>query len=400
MERRGEAVGALTLLDVPLSATWRPRGFDVVLASGLLIIGMVQIQAPDPHRVIANPSFSAVVWGLTAASLAWRRRSPWLVFAVVTLGLTLEAVPAPDSGTLAGFVALCVALYTVAREDRSLEKTVAASAIALIVLFFHYARDPMASNAVESIQATYVVLLACAVVGRLVSSRAATTEQERAAQADREAAAAGAATEAERVRIARELHDVIAHSVTVAIVQSMAAQSAIADGELDDAARRLAAIEETSRQTLADMRRLVTINDSGPNDDLGSQPGLTNLPALVQQLVDAGSDVRLDFEGPPADVSPGADLALFRIVQEALTNAVNHAPGASVHIHVRMTEESVEVEIVNGEPTRPDTGAGTGRGVVGMRERARLYNGSFESGSCTDGGFRVHASLPREATST
>jgi signal transduction histidine kinase len=387
-------------VDVSSSVSWRPPAFDIVLASGLLILGEVQILSPDPHRVIANPSFSSVLGGLAAASLAWRRRRPWLVFAVVTLESILEELPAADSGTLAGFVVLCVALYTVAREDRSLEKTVAASAIALVSLGFHYARDPMVSNASENVQATYVVLLASALAGRLVSSRATAADQERVAQADREAAAARAATEAERVRIARELHDVIAHSVTVAIVQSMAAQSAIADGELDDAARRLAAIEDTARQTLADMRRLVTIDDSAPNGDLGPQPGLNHLPALVQQLVDAGSDVRLDYKGPPAAVSPGADLALFRIAQEALTNAVNHAPGANVHVQVRMTDGSVELEIVNSQPTGPDTGPGSGRGLVGMRQRARLYNGSLESGPCPDGGFRVHASLPRETTST
>ena len=384
---------------MPASLRSRSAAYDVVLAAVLVVVGELEIHSPDPHRVIANKLFSALVWGVSGAALAGRRRLPWFTFAVVVLGLTLEALPAPDSGTFAGFVALCVVLYTVARADRSTEKTVAASAIALIVLLFHYARDPLASNAVESIQATYVVLVASAVLGRIVSSRTAALERERAIQADREALAAGAAATAERARIARELHDVIAHSVTVAIVQSMAAQGAIADGELDDAVRRVAAIEDTARQTLADMRRLVTIDSAGAPEDLGPQPGMEALPALVQQLVDAGSDVRLDHDGTPVGVSPGAALALFRIAQEALTNAVNHSPGAPIRVRLEQTDRSVELHVVNGAATRPDVGPGSGRGLVGMRQRVALYDGSLESGPCPGGGFRVRASLPLGTTS-
>lgn len=392
-----------TLVDVSTSVPWRPAAYDAVLALGVLVLGEAQIHSPDPHRIIADKSFSAVVWGLTAAMLAWRRRVPWVTFVVVTVGLTIEALPAPDSGTLAGFVALCVVLYTVARVERGLEKTVAASAVAVVVLLFHYARDPMASNAVESIQATYAILGAMPVVGRLVSSRqarAAALEHEVTDRADREAEAARAATVAERARIARELHDVIAHSVSVAIVQSMVAQNALADGEVADAVRRVGAIEDTARQTLADMRRLVAVDDaSGPQGQLGPQPGMEDLPALVGQLVDTGADVALECDPRPTRLSPGADLAVFRIAQEALTNAINHAPGAAIRVRVAFTEASVEVEVVNGEPTGSDTGPGSGRGLIGMRERVQLYNGLLESGPRPDGGFRVRATLPLEATS-
>ncbi len=168
----------------------------------------------------------------------------------------------------------------------------AASAIALLALVFHYARDPQASNAVESIQATYVVLLACPVAARLVAARAvrgAALESELAVQQLRREDATRVAVAAERARIARELHDVIAHSVSVTIVQSMAAQSAIGDGQLHDARHRVSLIEEAARYALADMRRLVAINDADAPAPPGAQPRMVNLAALVQRLQTGGA---------------------------------------------------------------------------------------------------------------
>ena len=388
-----------------MSARWRPAAWDVVLAVGLLLLGLAQIHAPDPHRVIANPTFSAIVWTVTAMSLAWRRRFPWVTFTVVIAGLTVEALPAPDSGTLAGFVALLVALWTVARVEPVLEKTVGASAVALLALLFHYARDPMASNAVESIQATYAILIATPVCARIVSSSArhqAELEVEVANQATQQLDAARAATVAERARISRELHDVIAHSLSVAIVQSMAAQSAIADGASDDALRRVAAIENSARQTLADMRRLVTIDADDTTEagqaKLGPQPGMADVPALVQQLLEAGADVSLERSEPTGRLSPGADLALFRITQEALTNALNHAPGAQIRVRVIACDQGVELEVVNGPARRPGTGPGSGRGLIGMRQRADMYQGTLLCGPDPSGGFSIRAQLPTDAT--
>ena len=374
-----------------------PPPFDAGLAAVLLGLGELQIFSPDPHRVIANPAFSAVVWGVTAASLAWRRRAPWMTFAVVIVGLTVEALPARDSGTFAGFVALCVVLYTVARAEPRLEKLVAASAIALLALLFHYARDPKASNAVESIQATYVVLMACPVVARVMALRAerrAELESELDAQQRHRDEVARVAVAAERARIARELHDVIAHSVSVTIVQSMAAQSAIGDDRPDDAKRHLTSIEETARHALADMRRLVSIDDMGDAASREAQPRMANLGALIQRVRAGGADVEFETSGVWADVPMGADLALFRITQEALTNALVHSPGAAVTVRTRRDVGSVEVRVTNGPPRRPDEGPGSGRGLLGMRERVQLYAGTLHTGPRPDGGYEVHASLP------
>ena len=364
----------------------------------LLALGELQIHSPDAHRVIADKVFSAIVWAFVAPVLAWRRQVPWVAFSVVVLGVTVEALPAPDSGTFAGFAALCVALYTVGRQEPELNKTVAASAIALLALIFHYARDPMASNSVESIQATYAVLMFMPVLGRLVrarTDRAATLEAELADQQLKKAEAARVATAQERARIARELHDVIAHAVSVAIIQSMAARSSLADGKPTDADRRLGAIEDTARKALADMRRLVAIDNATEDGvDTGPQPGLGELPALVASLAEAGTEVSLEGPHTPPDLSPGADLALYRIAQEALTNAISHAPGAGIRVRVCRPKGAVTLEVENGAPTGVDAGPGSGRGLEGMRQRVALYGGVLEAGPSPAGGFLVRAVIP------
>ncbi len=391
--------GLLRRYASPMSAVprWRPLPFDVVLAVALLILGELQIRFPDPHRVIAYPVFSAVVWAVGCTALAWRRRWPWSAFAVVVVALTVEALPAPDSGTFAGFLALCLVLYTVARRDHRLEKTVAASAIALLALVFHYSRDPFASTAVESIQATYLVLLACPVVARIVASRAtrgAAIEAELAVAQLRREQATKMAVEAERARIAAELHDVIAHSVTVTIVQSMAARSAIDDRQLPDARHRVDAIEESARQALADMRRLVAINDADVPTPTHAQPRMTGLATLVERLQAGGGRIILQQRGTWTDVPLGVDLALFRITQEALTNAINHAPGASIEVRVTRANGFIESEVTNGPAAGADPGPGTGRGLTGMRDRVQLYGGTLHTGPQPDGGYQVRAFLP------
>jgi signal transduction histidine kinase len=166
--------------------------------------------------------------------------------------------------------------------------------------------------------------------------------------------------------------------------------------------RRVAAIENSARQTLADMRRLVTIDADDTTEagqaKLGPQPGMADVPALVQQLLEAGADVSLERSEPTGRLSPGADLALFRITQEALTNALNHAPGAQIRVRVIACDQGVELEVVNGPARRPGTGPGSGRGLIGMRQRADMYQGTLLCGPDPSGGFSIRAQLTTDAT--
>ena len=152
-----------------------------------------------------------------------------------------------------------------------------------------------------------------------------------------------------------------------------------------------------ARNALADMRRLVTIGDTDPPTTLEAQPRMATLHQLVQRLTDSGTEVHLDQQGPWTDVPLGTDLALFRITQEAVTNAINHAPGAAIHIRVVDRDGFVATDITNGTATRPDPGPGSGRGLLGMRERVQLYGGTLQTGPRPDGGYQVHAALPTTA---
>lgn len=216
------------------------------------------------------------------------------------------------------------------------------------------------------------------------------------AQRERHAAAVLAR---ERARIARELHDVVAHSVSVMVVQSGGARRVL---EADPAAalQALGAVEDTGRVALVELRRLLGImrQDEAPAP-LSPQPGLAQLGALAGRARAAGLPVALCVAGEPGALPAGVDLTAYRVVQEALTNAIKHASGAHATVDVRWSGEAVEIEVADtGGARRPDGGGtGSGQGLVGMRERVALYGGELYAGPGPRGGFVVRARLPRVA---
>lgn len=197
----------------------------------------------------------------------------------------------------------------------------------------------------------------------------------------------------ERSRIARELHDVIAHSVSVMVVQAQASQRLL-DGEQGEARQALGSIETTGRQALTEMRRLLGIlRRTDAELALAPQPGLGSLDALIGQFRESGLPVDLRVEGEPRSLPPGVDLSAYRIVQEALTNALKHAGPARADVVVRYSDDGVELEIADDGPGT-GKGGGSGHGLVGMRERVALYGGTLESGKQDGGGYFVRARLP------
>jgi signal transduction histidine kinase len=225
---------------------------------------------------------------------------------------------------------------------------------------------------------------------RVVELEAHAADLER----DREEASHQAVAE-ERARIARELHDVIAHSVSVMVVQAAAARR-ILDTQPEAARTSLEAIETTGREALAEMRRLLGVmrREDAADDAKAPQPGLGRLEALVDDVRAAGLPVDLRIEGTAVALPPGVDVSAYRVVQEALTNALRHAGGAHVSVVVRYRAEDVEVEVSDdghGAPGKPVDG---GRGLVGMRERVALFHGDLEAGPRPGGGFAVRARLP------
>jgi signal transduction histidine kinase len=233
---------------------------------------------------------------------------------------------------------------------------------------------------------------------RSTSARAAVDRAERL-EREQELRASVAAAE-ERTRIARELHDIVSHSISVVTIQTQAVRRRLGP-EHEAEARDLAAVEATAREALAEMRRLFgVLRAEGESASLSPQPGLAELERLVRQVGTGGPLVELDVRGDPYELPAGVDLAAYRIVQEGLTNALRHAAARTIRVSLHYLPTRLEVSVDDdghGLPGRGDTGGG--HGLVGVRERAALYGGTVELTTSPMGGVRLTACLPvREAS--
>lgn len=368
-----------------------PRLSDAVLAAGLfLLIVFVTFEEPDQDVVIRTlgdiPILELVLIAVTCAALWWRRSVPLLVLGVALGAVSLAVVfDAPET---VGF-AMLVALYSAGRyatDDRW--SYAALGATLLVAVITNFVTDVPITDYLFAI----VVLSGIWYLGRRVRFRG-----ERAAQLERERAAeAGRLVAEERTRIARELHDIVAHQVTLMTVQAGAAKTVAAD-DPEAALRAMQAVETTGRQALGELRHLLgVLRPDAERNGLGPQPGLADVPGLVDQFREAGLPVTLTIDGVPAEVSTGVDVSAYRIVQEALTNVLKHAgPSARTEVRLGGDDGAVLIEVLDagsGASALP----GSGHGIVGMRERATLLGGSLDAGPRPGGGYRVFARLPTE----
>lgn len=286
-------------------------------------------------------------------------------------------------------VAYICALYALAVWTPVRRFALGATVIALVDL-------GLASGSEASLRGTtpfvVVTVVAMLFVRRVVGDR-----ERRLLLAERERdLAAREAVVGERTRIAREMHDVIAHHVSMIVVQAGAERSVIDEGGTDLATTRdvLATVEQSGRSALIEMRRLLVMLRQEENEPLAPQPGLSEVPALIGQLREAGLDIEFSVIGEPRALPPGIDLSAYRIVQEALTNALKHAGDARASVRVGYGANSVELEIADdGEGSGSEVPTG-GHGLVGMRERVALYGGRFQASRGPRGGFVVKAALP------
>jgi signal transduction histidine kinase len=232
------------------------------------------------------------------------------------------------------------------------------------------------------------------VVVMLLVRRVLGDRERRARLAERERdLAAREAVVAERARIARELHDAIAHDVSMMVVQA-GAERRVLDRDDTSTGEVLATIEQIGRGALTEMRRLVGMLREDDDNPLAPQPGIADLPRLVAQVGDAGLAVELAIDGERRGLPVGIELSAYRIVQEALTNALKHAGDARVSVHVRYGAESLELEIIDDGVGVATPIASGGHGLVGMRERVALYGGRLDAGRRPSGGFAVRVLLP------
>ena len=234
-----------------------------------------------------------------------------------------------------------------------------------------------------------VVLVVMLLVRRILGDRERRAEL---AERERDLAAREAVVE-ERARIARELHDAIAHHVSMMVVQA-GAERRILDGGSGSTREVLQTIEQIGRGALTEMRRLVGMLRSGDGDPLSPQPSLADLPRLVAQVSDAGLPVEIEIEGERRELPLGVELSAYRIVQEALTNALKHAGEARATVRVRYSPDQLELEVADDGAGAPAAVTGGGHGLAGMRERVALYGGRLDAGRRGDRGFTVRVVLP------
>jgi signal transduction histidine kinase len=332
--------------------------------------------------------------------LAWRRHRPGLV--LVASGTALLAADAAGYHLELAWLAPILAVYSLAcYRQRRIQLWPLVIWVAEVLA--HY---PLAGkgNTALGLAAALAATLVVWVRGDSIRSRRlenqALAERAERAEAGREASAARAVAE-ERSRMARELHDVVAHALGVMVMQAGGAGMV---PRLEEAKAKavLSAIEQTGRQALTEMRRLVGIlRDGEEGEALAPQPGLEEIPALVDRLAGAGLDVRLDVEGDPRSLPPGAELSAYRIVQEALTNTLKHAGPATARVRLSWCPASLDIEVTDdGRGNRPGPGPATaandhyGHGLAGMRERVALFGGDLEAGPSPGRGYRVAARLP------
>lgn len=300
--------------------------------------------------------------------------------------------------------AVLVCLFTVADQSRRLLSTLSVLYGVIVAVLIHSAApasSPFPDWHNVALAGIVLLLVAWAAGDSTRTHRAYLAEgQARAQDAEREhVLQTELAIAAERERIARELHDIVAHGLSVMIVQTQGASAAL-DDDPDQAREALGSVLDTGRQAMADMRRLVQIArervDGAPH--LAPAPGVDQLPNLVAQIRASGVPVRLSTIGHAIPLDPATDLSIYRVVQEALTNVLKHAgPGATAHIEISFEQDTIGIEITDtGCPDRSTqpSSAASGYGLAGMRERVRLLGGRLDAGRHPDGGFRVHASLP------
>ena len=381
----------------------RPLLADALLAGLLAAFSLVAlVYANGDCDGACRPGGTAATGLILAQTLplAWRRRHPLavsLVTGLATAGYGLApypdlAMPVPVGGL--------VGMYSVAawgsRRAALVAGGVAAAVVAVVMSLPRTDADLVdAAFASLGLAGAWVLGDRARVQRALaaeLSDRAVRLEREREGEARR-------AVASERARIARELHDVVAHHVSMMVVQAEAGPLAV-ERDPARAAGAFAAIAATGRQALVELRRLLgVLRGDGQAPSLAPQPGLDQVPSLVEQVGRAGLEVELVVEGEKAPLPAGVELSAYRIVQEALTNAVRHAGPGRARVLVRYGERDLELTVrdegggggaapAGGPPSR------SGQGLVGMRERVSLFGGELHAGPGPDGGFTVAARLP------
>lgn len=375
-----------------------PPAQDALLAGGIAVAAQVETWGSDTFT--AKIPMALLALAITVP-VAWRRRAPIAVLGIGLLSGIAFGQQWPTVEPIYQIIALLVVCYSVgayASLAAGLASVVVVVALYVTGAILDEFRNPGQHGPADVGMLAFLVTGAW-LVGRLVERRAGQaakmTERAERLERDREQQEA-AALARERARIARELHDVIAHSVSVMVIQAGAAEQLLTSNP-PQARESLQSVQELGRSTVDELRRMLGILREDRHEvQLQPQPGMAGLPGLIRQLREAGLPVELRVEGDEVALPPGIDLSAFRIVQEALTNTLKHAQPARACVVVRYSTGVLNLEIVDDGAPRTHGGDRHGHGLVGMRERTALYGGVFVAGPRPGGGYAVHARIPVE----
>jgi len=359
------------------------KAVDVAIAVALVGAAEVHVWsgAAAGPRYITAPAALAI-----AGAVAFRRRAPLAAVAVAMTATALQSLLASSPQAL-WLIATCIVLFFSAAAELHERAALIALGLGLVGMSIDEARAHD-----RSAQGFAFALVALVTVPWL-AGRAVAVRERRAVTLEREGVeTTRRALEEERARIARDLHDVVAHAVSLIVLKAEAG-AAVLDAEPERALAQLSSIQHTGRQALSEMARLLGMLRIETGEPL-TQPRIAELASLVEGVRRAGLDVTLAVEGDERPLSPGVDLTIYRVVQEALTNALKHGrAGGHARVLVRYTPDRVAIEVSN-EASSSSGGTRGGHGLVGMRERVSLYDGSFRAGVAGPGTFTVIAELP------
>lgn len=359
-------------------------------------VAVFALYGPDRLAAGMRPpdAFGVALVLLACAPVAVRRAWPLAAMCAALVPETLLSALGYTTGMLG--LSCVVLLYSVA-SHRGLAMALGALVVTLMTYVLSAVSGPVRVGGWSEHVVVAVVLVAVWGAGRSLRLRRAYLEElkDRAARLERaHAADTRAARAEERSRIARELHDVVAHHVSVMTVQAAAARRVLA-ADPDLAREALSAIEHTGRMAMTEMRNIVGVLRTDARAELGPQPGVRDLPALVEQMREAGLPTQLLIEGEPRPMPAGVDLATYRLVQEGLTNSLRHAGSdAKAVVTIRYDPRELDVRVEDDGRGVVEVSRRSGHGLVGIRERVALYGGILSIGPLPGGGFEVRARFP------
>jgi signal transduction histidine kinase len=373
----------------------RDEQLDRIVAVCLVVLGQIEVWIG--HAVPGPKGVAVPVLLVMTASVALRRRWPLGVGVVVILANDLLGAVAGYGTSVAQAAGWMCSLYAIAvwTDRRRFLAGVAVLAIGNVLAYLVSGPDANIKDAgiFTWLPTLAMVLVRGAVRGRelradALAARAELLEREHELRAHE-------AVAEERARIARELHDLVAHNVSVMVVQAGAERHALGPDQAS-ARETLASIEQAGRQALVEARRLLgMLRRKDDGEELEPQPSVEHIDVLVERIERAGLPVTLDVEGERTALPVGVDLCAYRIVQEGLTNALKHAGPAHAEVVLRYAPRALDVEVRDdGQGAQRVNGDGSGHGLIGMRERVALYGGALQTGPREGGGFEIRARLP------